>query len=107
MWEDRVYSFIGLARKAGSVAPGEMACENALKYGKAQLVIISSDASSNTQKRMAQLCGAKEVNWVLFGTKSKMGEALGREMFSVIAITDRRFSERLMELIKNNSDHAN
>lgn len=106
MSEDKIYSFIGLARKAGAAAPGESSVENAVKYGKAHLVIVTHDASANTLKKTGSICASHDVRMVRFGLKNKMGEALGREMFSVVAITDRRFSERLNELINTFVDHA-
>jgi ribosomal protein L7Ae-like RNA K-turn-binding protein len=104
---NRVLSFIGLAKKAGAVAAGEFAVEDAVKRGKASLVIIASDASSNTSDKTLGLCGAKDVKTLRFGSKNELGNCLGREMFSVIALTDKRFSDRLEEMIVMESNRDN
>ena len=107
MSESKIYSFIGLARKAGAVSAGELAAENALRHGKAFYVIIASDASQNTVKKFTDYCGTRKVKAVRFGSKNGLGDILGREMYSVIAITDRRFSDRIEEMIDIESKHKN
>ena len=107
MPENRIYSFIGLARKAGALVSGENAVENAVRYGKACLVVIAFDASQNTAKKVTDCCAASSVKTMQFGSKSGLGGILGREMYSVIAITDKRFSDRLKEMIMLESNHDN
>jgi ribosomal protein L7Ae-like RNA K-turn-binding protein len=104
MHESRICSFIGLARKAGAVEAGENAVENVVRRGRAFLVVIAADASDNTVRKVCGLCAANDVKTVRFGNKSGLGGILGREMFSVIAVTDRRFSDRIAEMIASESN---
>lgn len=97
---DNVYNFIGLAMKAGKVVSGEQGCEKIIKSGKASLVIISEDASSNTQKKFKDACLYNRISFYIFGEKEKLGKCLGKNMRSVIAITDENFSDKLSELIQ-------
>ena len=48
MKKNSVLPLIGIAKKAGKIAAGEFQTENAVKSGKASLVIISGEASDNT-----------------------------------------------------------
>ena len=48
--EDRIYSLLGLASKAGLVASGEFSVEQSVKKDKARLVIVTDDASDNTKQ---------------------------------------------------------
>jgi len=41
------------------------------------------------------------VRLLRFGQKSELGRILGREAYSVLAITDRRFSEKIEDMIKS------
>jgi len=107
MQENRIYSFIGLARKAGGVAAGDSAAEYAIKRGRAACVIVAQDASPNTTKKFGYLCGSRSIKIINFGTKQRLGQVLGKEAHSVVAITDRRFSERLEEMIKESGNHDN
>ena len=44
MAQNKVYSMIGLAMKAGKLTSGEFSVEHAVKAGKAALVIVSETA---------------------------------------------------------------
>ena len=54
-------SLLGLAAKAGKVVSGEFATENAVKSGKAFLVLTAEDASNNTRKKFNDMCTYYEV----------------------------------------------
>lgn len=105
MSESRIYSFIGLARKAGKVAAGDYAVESAIKRGRAVCVILADDASPNTEKKYLGICGAKGVPIIRFGARQRLGEILGKEMYSVIALTDKNFSARIEEMIHDETNH--
>ncbi len=107
MSENKVYGFIGLARKAGAVAAGEALAENAVRHGRASLVIVAHDASENTKKKISGACALKQVQLLNFGDREGLGRMLGKAMYSVIAITDQGFSGRLRELIGYGLEHAN
>ncbi|NMA33055.1 MAG: 50S ribosomal protein L7ae [Clostridiaceae bacterium] len=103
MMHDRVYSFIGLAVKAGKLLSGDETCERALKAGMVRLVIVSEDASGNTRKKFMDMCNYRNVAIRCFGKKEKLGGYTGRGMRSVVAVIDRNFAERLLEII---DDHG-
>ncbi len=96
---DKIYSFLGLATKAGKLLSGEDACERALKSEKACLIIVSEEASENTKKKFSDSCGYKGVDIRFFGHKELLGRYTGKEMRAVIAILERGFAGRLMEMI--------
>jgi len=52
MEENRIYSFIGLAKKAGAVLAGEGIVRAAIKNRRAFLVIMAKDASPNTKRKI-------------------------------------------------------
>jgi ribosomal protein L7Ae-like RNA K-turn-binding protein len=99
---DRIYSFLGLATKAGKLVSGDAACEKAIKSGSAALVIIAGDAAGNTRKKFIDMCDYREVNFRLFGEKELIGRYTGKEIRSVTAILDRGFTKRLMEMVDSN-----
>lgn len=109
MSEDKIYSFIGLARKAGKLALGEALTEQAVKRGKAELVIITRDASDNTKKKIETALFGKNIPVLQFGSKERLGHMLGKALFSVIAVTDKGFSgeiEKMIEHCFNNDNTA-
>ncbi len=96
---DRIYSFLGLAAKAGKVVSGEETCERSLKSGKVFLVIVSVDASDNTKKKFSDMCKYRNIDIRYFGEKKLLGRYIGKDVRSVVAVADRGFAGRLLELI--------
>ncbi|ABN52224.1 MAG TPA: 50S ribosomal protein L7ae [Hungateiclostridium thermocellum] len=99
MLENRIYSFLGLARKANKLAAGYESCERLLKAGKAELVIVAEDASQNTKKKFIDACNYRKVDIRIFGKKELLGKFIGKDIRSVIAVLDRGFAKRTIELI--------
>ncbi len=98
--EDKVYSFLGLAQKAGKLHSGEFACEKLIAKGSTRLVIVTEDASVNTKKRFKNKCTFYNTKLVLFGEKSRLGSALGKDIRAVVVVTEEGFARRLEELIQ-------
>ncbi len=96
---ERIYSFLGLATKAGKLISGEETCERMLKSGKICLVIVAEDASDNTKRKFKNMCDYRKVDIEYFGSKEMLGRFTGKKIRSVIAITDRGFAGHLKEMI--------
>ena len=101
---NKTYLFLGLAKKAGKLISGEEACEKALKSEKVYLIIVSSDASMNTQKKFTDKCKYRNVEMRLFGEKEIIGRYVGKEIRSVIAILEDGFANRLIEMIDSSNN---
>ncbi|MCX7746890.1 MAG: ribosomal L7Ae/L30e/S12e/Gadd45 family protein [Clostridia bacterium] len=97
--ENKIYSFLGLAMKAGKLISGEEPCERALKSGKVFLIILAEDTSYNNRKKFADMCQYRNVAIRFFGEKEKIGRYIGKSVRTVIAVSDEGFSKRLIELI--------
>ena len=100
MNQNRVYSMLGLAMKAGKVVSGEFAVDKSIKEGSALLVLIASDASDNTKKKFSNSCEFYEVPQYIYGTKDELGRAIGRDMRSSLAITDEGFVKSLSKYLE-------
>ncbi len=100
MDENRIYSLLGLCQKAGKLVSGEFSVENAIKGGKACLVIVSNDASENTSKKFRDKCDYYEVPFYMFGDKEKLGHAIGKEVRTSIAITDDGFAKSFQKNLR-------
>ena len=88
MAQNRVYSMIGIAQKAGKLASGEFATEHAVKSGRAALVIVSDAASENTKKKFRNMCEFYEVPVYFYGEKEELGHAMGKEFRASLAVLD-------------------
>ena len=93
--QNKVYSMIGLAMKAGKLTSGEFSVEHAVKAGKAALVIVSETASENTKKKFQNMCTYYEVPLYFFGEKETLGHAMGKEFRASLAVLDEGFAKAI------------
>jgi len=96
---NNIYSFLGLARKAGKLISGSENCEKAVRNGTARLVVLTEDASGNTRKRFDDLCISREVVLRVFGMKKDLGHAIGKGDTAVVCITGNGFSDKIIEML--------
>ncbi|EPP67943.1 50S ribosomal protein L7, partial [Staphylococcus epidermidis Scl22] len=58
MTKMKIFNLLGLAMRAGKIKSGESVILNELKKKQIKLVILASDASSNTLKQMNNKCNS-------------------------------------------------
>jgi len=93
--QNKAYSMIGLAMKAGKVVSGEFSTEKAVKTKAAFLVIVSEAASENTKKKFRNMCTYYEVPLYFFGEKEVLGHAIGKEFRASLAVLDEGFAKAI------------
>ena len=93
---DGLLRLLGLARRAGCVASGVEATRRALRAGEASLVLVAGDASAVQVKKIEGLLGARGVPGAVVADRDRLGRAVGGPPLSAVALTDRRFAERLL-----------
>lgn len=98
---DRVLSMLGIAAKAGRVVSGEFATENAVKTGKAYLVVTAADASANTAKKFRDMTDFYKVPLCVYGTKETLGGCIGKDYRSSLAVTDEALAAAVMKKVDN------
>ncbi|PXV93591.1 ribosomal protein L7Ae-like RNA K-turn-binding protein [Lachnotalea glycerini] len=96
MKQDKIFSLIGLATKAGKIASGEFSTEKAVKSGDAFLVIVAEDASDNTKKMFSNMCTYYKVPLYFFGAKDSLGHAMGKEVRASLAVSDQGFAKAMV-----------
>ena len=67
--------------------------------GKAKLVVVSDDASEATKERISKLCKNRRVDLVIFGNKEELGSSIGQSNRAIVAITDSRFKEMILDVL--------
>ncbi|MCI8567039.1 MAG: 50S ribosomal protein L7ae [Lachnospiraceae bacterium] len=97
MRQNKVYSALGLATRAGKTESGEFATEKAVKSGKASLAVVAEDASENTKKMFANMCAYYKVPYIIYGTKGELGHAIGKEYRASLAVTDAGFAKMIRQ----------
>lgn len=102
MRTDRILSGLGLAQKAGQVASGEYAVEKAVKSHAAFLVIVASDASDNTKKKMKNMTAFYETPLYVYSSKEALGRSIGKEYRSMAAVLNEGFASSIEKLLRQN-----
>lgn len=98
--QNKVFSYIGLATKAGKVVSGEFSTEKAVKEKKARLVIVASDASDNTKKMFTNMCTYYKVPIYFIGDKETLGHAMGKQFRASLALNDQGFANAIIKILE-------
>ena len=92
---DAILSMLGLAQKAGRIASGEFATEKAVRSGRANLILLTEDASANTQKKITDMAAYYELPLIIYGNKADVGRSIGKGERSMLAVLDAGFAASL------------
>lgn len=98
--QNKVFSMIGIAAKAGKVVSGEFSTEKAIKAGKAKLVIVSADASGNTKKNFTDMTAYYQVPLCFLGTREALGHCIGKEFRASVAIVDENLARTIEKKLR-------
>lgn len=95
----RLASMIGLCRRANRLGCGVDMIKDALKTGRAELVLLSSDPSERTRKQLKDKCATAHVELIPVPlTKAELGAACGMAELSACAILDPSFAKAIRAL---------
>lgn len=104
---DKVLSLLGICAKSGNLVSGEFATENAIKDGKANLVLIALDASDNTKKHFSDMCAYRDIRLYMYSDRFTLGHCIGKEYRASMAILDQGLSDAVeKQLLTNVSDNG-
>ena len=98
--EDKIYSFLGLATRAGKIVSGDDSTLLELKKGNVKLVIVAEDASNNTKKLFKDKSSFRNIPYIYFSTKLQLGLAIGKAPRAAIGIKDINFANKIIELME-------
>ena len=93
--EKKIRSFLGLCMRAGGLVSGETAVVGTIRSGKAYLVLVAHDASENTAKMYGDKCASYGTDMMFFGTAEAIGEAIGKNRRTAVAVTEENFAREL------------
>ncbi len=92
-------SLLGLSNRASQLTSGEELVLKEIRSGRAKLVILSSDASKNTTKKISDKCLFYNVPLKKVKDRFILGQAIGKEARVVVAILENGFAKKLVELL--------
>lgn len=97
MSESEALSLLGLARRAGSAAPGTQATRRELRAGGVRLVLTAGDASRTQMKKILGLLRERGVPHRVVADRSTLGRALGTSPVSAVAVTNPSLAKEILE----------
>ncbi|GIP33112.1 ribosomal L7Ae/L30e/S12e/Gadd45 family protein [Paenibacillus sp. J2TS4] len=101
MKNNKLLSGLGLAMRAGKLVFGEEGVLDAIRTGKAKLVLLAMDASENTSKKFRDKCDSYHVPLIEYGTREQLGSSVGKAERVIIAVTDPGFAQMMVKAKAN------
>ncbi len=101
-----VLRILGLARRAGAVAPGTEAVRRAIREGEARLILMAGDASSVQLDKIRTTLHDRAIPQAVLGDRDALGSAVGLAPLSAIAVTGASFADRLLQALEPVGDGA-
>ena len=102
--EEKAAGYIGLAARGRRAVSGEFSVEQAVKSGKAFLVLAAGDASDNTKKKFRNMCDYYHVPMAEYSIKEELGRWIGKTYRASICILDEGFANALMKKLSLNME---
>ncbi len=100
MNKDREWvSFLGLANRARKVISGEELVIKDIRNGRAKIVLLAEDASTNTAKKIKDKSGYYKIPLRTVSDRFLLGSAIGKDARVVVAVTDIGFANKLLSLL--------
>ena len=87
---------LGLARRAGAVAPGTEATRQAVRSGEARLVLLAGDASPGQLDKIRRTLSERSIRSARLGDRDTLGAAVGLAPLSAVAVTDASLADRVV-----------
>lgn len=109
MWNDRngkrAEGIIGLAKRAGALAIGTEQVIEAVRKGKARLVLAASDISENTAKRLRDKASYRNVPLELLPLDmGALGHLIGKDHAAAVALLQEGFVRSYRKAVQSSPD---
>ena len=101
---------LGLAKKAGKVICGSpLICDQMGRKTKPELVIVASDASEQSVKKLTVKSQFYNVKYIVYSaTKEQLAHAVGKQSeLAALAITDKGFAAEILKLSGKEASDTN
>ncbi|HLQ84255.1 MAG TPA: YlxQ family RNA-binding protein [Pseudogracilibacillus sp.] len=92
-------NLLGLAYRARKCILGEELIIKNIQNKHAKIVLIASDISEQTKKKIINKCTTYEVDFKLVDDRETLGQAIGKSNRVAIAIIDDGFAKKFRTLL--------
>ncbi|MCR4963181.1 MAG: ribosomal L7Ae/L30e/S12e/Gadd45 family protein [Firmicutes bacterium] len=95
--ERKIAGYLGIAQKAGKLAAGDMAAANALRQGRAFLLVLAADAGPQVKEELFSLLG--DTPLIYWKNKSDLGKIVGKSHRGAAAVLDEGLAAAIRKAI--------
>ena len=97
--DTRIYTLLGLMRRANFLLIGEESCRKCAKSGRIKFVLIAKDASFKTKDKIVSMCNYNNIEYRIFGEKDIIGKYIGKGDVAVLGTNNDGFLKKLISMI--------
>ena len=99
---------IGLCKRAGKLSVGTPLVTASIRSHQAQLVLLTSDAAPNAEKRIKDSCNSHSVQLIIVNyTKAELSAAIGQTgEVATVAVLDHNFKKAILSYRENDKTDA-
>ncbi len=97
--KQKIMTMLGFAKKSGKITSGEGITLENLKNGRVRLVVLATDASLNTAKRIKDKSSYRNIQVVECLDRYEIGKAIGIDERVVVGITDKGFADSIKKIV--------
>lgn len=90
----KIKSLLAISLKAGKLAAGYSAVQDALEKGRVELLLYAQDLSKGTKEKIG-ISGTTSIRYATLFTRDEFGSILCRDLVGVIAILDKGLADAL------------
>ena len=95
---NKLLSFLGLAKRAGQLSIGFDSVSDTIKSGKAELVLFSSDISNNSEEKVRRLTDIYNIKTIkINASMNEIGNSI-KKISGTIAVKDKNFAKNIIVL---------
>ncbi len=92
-----LYNLLGICSVSGNIVSGNEMVEDAIRRGKACLVIVCDDIGQSILKTISDKTEYYNVPLIRFGTKEELGKSIGKGPRSTVAITEKGLAKSFFD----------
>ncbi|TVR64385.1 MAG: hypothetical protein EA422_06575 [Gemmatimonadales bacterium] len=97
--ERDIRGLLGLARRAGVLEVGVGAARDAVRSGRARMVILARDGAGGQLGKLLPLLEHREVPQRWVQRRGDLGGALGMSSVSAVAVTTNSFADQFLAVL--------
>ena len=103
----KALNLLSLARKGRNIEVGEEPVGAISRAGKARLIVVASDASEHTVRRVQSFVAGTSQPWLQIPfDKSQLGQSVGRTECAIAALTDASLALAFVRALDDPGQYA-